>query len=201
MRVKRFRPFFGLTRIWLIPLRIPWATWAAEEYPAHPRLSVMMRKSNWFSPSFWFDSDLIQFESSPSQCVQPQLVIWLAFDTHTPLDSLSCAGGRGVPWELFNSVREWHCLNGPWPLREVPGQMRGRKRVSKNGQRNAARRMKFSIVCFYHISNDLETLGAELAWASEVQEPSRIQEFRNNIKWWEREAGHRVCLPICIYIH
>ena len=82
MRVKRFRPFFGLTRIWLIPLRIPWATWAGEEYPAHPRLSVMMRKSNWFSPSFWFDSDLIQFESSPSQCVQPQLVIWLAFDSH-----------------------------------------------------------------------------------------------------------------------
>ena len=142
-------------------------------------LSLNQVRVNAFSPNLWFDSHL----------------------THTPLDSLSCAGGRGVPWELFNSVREWHCLNGPWPLREVPGQMRGRKRVSKNGQRNAARRMKFSIACFYHISNDLETLGAELAWASEVQEPSRIQEFRNSIKWWEREAGHRVCFPICIYIH
>ena len=70
-----------LRRIWFLPLRIPWATWAAEEYPAHPRLSVMMRESNWFSPSFWFDSDLIQFESSPSQWVQTQLVIWFAFDT------------------------------------------------------------------------------------------------------------------------
>ncbi len=46
----------GLARGWLgLTLGLPWvacAPWAAEEYPAHPRLSVMLRESVGSAPAF-----------------------------------------------------------------------------------------------------------------------------------------------------